>query len=316
MPNAVKLGYLLPTRERIMVGEHRTRPILDLARHAEAVGFDAVWIGDSVTAKPRHDALSMLAAIGAVTEKVFLGTAVLLPMLRNPVLLAHQAATIDQISEGRLILGVGTARDVPAIRHEFEATGTPFDKRIGRMLEGLQLAKALWAGCPVDWDGRWKVEQAEVAPLPHRKGGPPLWSGGSAEGALKRAGRYFDGWFPSGPSDASVYARNLAQVLGYAEEAGRDPAAITRAIYLTIAIDEDAAKAETALNSYLERYYNLPAETLRHQQAGFAGPKAAAADWIASFIEAGCRHICIRTVGGDREQMERIMEMRGEFDDG
>ena len=95
-------GYLLPTRERIMAGQHETRSILDLARRAEALGFDALWIGDSVTAKPRHDALSMLAAIAAVTERARLGTAVLLPMLRNPVLLAHQAATVD--AAGRVAL--------------------------------------------------------------------------------------------------------------------------------------------------------------------------------------------------------------------
>jgi probable F420-dependent oxidoreductase len=296
-----------------MAGVHETRPILDLARHAEALGFDAVWIGDSVTAKPRHDALSMLAAIGAVTEKIALGTAVLLPMLRNPVLLAHQAATIDQISEGRLILGVGTARDVPAIRQEFEATGVPFDRRIGRMLEGLELTRALWAGKPVDWDGRWHLKQAEIAPLPHRKSGPPIWSGGSAEGALRRAGRYFDGWFPSGPSDASTFARNLAQVRAYAEEAGRYPDAITPAMYLTVAIDKNATKAEASLNSYLEGYYNLPAKALRRQQATFAGPKTAVADWIASFVGAGCRHICIRPVGDDREQMDWIMDMRAEI---
>ena len=83
MSAKVKVGYLLPTRERIMGGVHETRPILDLARKAEALGYDSLWIGDSVTAKPRHDALSMLAAIAAVTERATLGTAVLLPMLAS-----------------------------------------------------------------------------------------------------------------------------------------------------------------------------------------------------------------------------------------
>jgi len=307
---APTLGYLLPTRERIMAGEHETRSILDLARAAEDLGFSALWIGDSVTAKPRHDALSMLAAIAAVTETAKLGTAVLLPMLRNPVLLAQQAATVDSISEGRLILGVGTARDVPAIRNEFEATGTPFEKRIGRMMEGLELAKALWAADgPVDWNGRWTVNQAEVAPKPHRTGGPPIWSGGAADGALKRAGRYYDGWFPSGPSDPRVFAANLAKVREYAAEKGRDPDAITPAIYVTISVDPDPAKADAALNAYLEAYYNQPAERLRAQQAGCAGDESAVRDWLLSLGEAGAQHICIRTVGDDREQMERIMAM-------
>lgn len=310
MSEAVKIGYLLPTRERIMSGDHATRPILDLARHAEAIGFDSVWIGDSVTAKPRHEALAMLAAVAAVTTRVEIGPAVLLPMLRNPTLLAHQVATIDRISEGRLILGVGTARDNPAMRAEFEATGTPFEKRIGRMLEGLEVAKRLWSGEPVDWQGRWTLEQATVAPTPFRPGGPPIWGGGGVDNALKRAARYFDGWFPSGPSDAAIYAERLARLRGFAEEAGRDPDAITPAMYLTVALDANAGKADAALDAYLEGYYNQPAGRLRQQQAGFAGDPEAAAEWIAGFVAAGCRHICIRPVGESREQMERVMAMR------
>ena len=99
-----------------------------------------------------------------------LGTAVLLPTLRNPVLLAHQVATLDQIAEGRLILGVGIARDVPDIRAEFAAAGVPFEKRVGRLLEGLRLCRALWSGKPVDWEGRWKVENGVLGPTPYRAG--------------------------------------------------------------------------------------------------------------------------------------------------
>src|SRR6266404_2234924 len=128
-----KIGYLLPTRERIMEGHHETTPLLALA---------------------------------ARTRKPELGTAVLLPALRNPVVLAQQVATLDRISEGRFILGVGIATDVPNIRAEFEAAGVPFDKRVGRMVEGLKLCRELWTGKPVDWDGRWKLKGAILGPTP------------------------------------------------------------------------------------------------------------------------------------------------------
>src|SRR6185369_13501289 len=114
-----KLGYLLPTRERVMENHHETGSLLALAERAEGLGFDSIWVGDSVTARPRHDPLTLLAAVAARTRKAELGTAVLLPALRNPVLLAHQAATVDRIAEGRLILGVGIATDVANIRAEF-----------------------------------------------------------------------------------------------------------------------------------------------------------------------------------------------------
>src|ERR1700712_1583559 len=144
-----RIGYLLPTREQIMEGRPETGPLLDLATRARALGFDSVWVGDSLTARPRHDPLTLLAAVAGRVPGLGIGTAVLLPMLRNPVILAHQVATLDQLSEGRLILGVGFAADQPNIRAEFSAAGVPFEHRIGCMLEGLRLCKALWSGGPV-----------------------------------------------------------------------------------------------------------------------------------------------------------------------
>src|ERR1700692_1496582 len=151
-----KLGYLLPTREQIMEGKPEAAPLLALAARAEALGFDSVWVGDSLLARPRHEPLTLLAGVAGRVPRVALGTAVLLPALRNPVVLAHLVATLDQVSEGRLILGVGIARDVPNIRAEFAACGVPFEKRVGRMMEGLRLCRALWTGEAVNWDGRWQ----------------------------------------------------------------------------------------------------------------------------------------------------------------
>jgi hypothetical protein len=161
---APKLGYLLPTRERIMEGEPTTGVLLDLASRAEALGYGSIWVGDSLLARPRHEPLTLLAGVAGRVPRAMLGTAVLLPALRNPVLLAHQVATLDQVGEGRFILGVGIARDVPNIREEFAAAGVPFEKRVGRMLEGLRLCRALWTGEPVDWDGRWPVHGGVLAP--------------------------------------------------------------------------------------------------------------------------------------------------------
>ena len=139
-----KIGYLLPTREQIMEGRAETGSLLALAARAETLGYDLVWVGDLVLARPRHDPLTLLAGVAGRVPRVALGTAVLLPALRNPVLLAQQVATLDQVSEGRFILGVGIARDVPNIRAEFAACGVPFEKRVGRMMEGLRLCRALW----------------------------------------------------------------------------------------------------------------------------------------------------------------------------
>lgn len=120
---SVEFGVLLPTRETVMSGRPETAPLLAMAERAEAAGFDAVWIGDSLIARPRHEPLTLLAAVAARTRRVRLGTAVLLPALRNPFVLAHIVGTLDRVAEGRVILGVGIAADSPPIRKEFAAAG-------------------------------------------------------------------------------------------------------------------------------------------------------------------------------------------------
>ena len=298
-----KLGYLLPTRERVMENHHETGPLLALAERAEALGFDSIWVGDSVTARPRHDPLTLLAAVAARTRTPELGTAVLLPALRNPVLLAHQVATLDRISEGRLILGIGIAADMPAIRLEFEAMGVPFEKRVGRMNEAMRLCKALWSGNPVDWDRLWKVNQGTVGPTPHRPGGPPIWFGGGLPAGRERTGRLYDGWFPNLPTPEE-YPVQIEEVRAAARAAGRDPKAITGAMYLTLAIDDDTARADARIDSYLAHYYGLPAAGMRARQRCFAGPAEGAGAWIKSYADAGATHLMLRFAGDHERHLE------------
>lgn len=306
---APRLGYLLPTREQIMSGQPRTAPLLELAARAERLGWDSVWVGDSLLARPRHEPLTLLAAVAAKTRRVELGTAVLLPALRNPVLLAHQVATLDQVSEGRLILGVGIARDVPDIRAEFTAAGVPFEKRVGRLLEGLRLCRELWTGKPVNWDGRWKVEGGVLGPTPYRPSGPPFWIAGSLPVSLERAGRHFDGWLPNAP-DAASWGRQWAEVQAHARAAGRDPAALVGAMYLTLAVDDDAARANRHLDAYLEQYYGQPAALLRTRQACYGGPAAGAAEWLQGYAAAGASHLVLRFAGDHERHLDMLAAIR------
>jgi alkanesulfonate monooxygenase SsuD/methylene tetrahydromethanopterin reductase-like flavin-dependent oxidoreductase (luciferase family) len=253
--------------------------------------------------------LTLLAGVAGRVPRVQIGTAVLLPALRNPVLLAHQMATLDQVSEGRLILGVGIAADRPNIRAEFTAAGVPFDKRVGRMMEGLRLCKALWSGQPVDWDGRWQVSQGVLAPVPYRPEGPPLWIGGNLQASLERAGKSFDGWFPIAPSP-ELFATQWADIKQAARDAGRDPDRMTGAMYLTVAIDENAQRADDRLNAFLEGYYGEPAARSRRRQASYAGPEAGVAEWLHNYAQAGASHLMIRFAGDHEQQLAAMARVR------
>lgn len=295
----VQFGLLLPTREAVMSGRPETAPLLTLAERAESAGFDAVWIGDSLTARPRHEPLTLLAAVGARTRRVALGTAVLLPALRHPVVLAQVVATVDRVAEGRVILGVGIATDTPAIRKEFAAAGVPWERRVGRVLETLAICRALWQHDGVSFSGKhFTLADVTMEPKPHRSGGPPIWIGGSGPTALREAAR-FDAWFPTGPS-VEFFSERLAEVRAAARAAGRAPDAVTGAAYVTLAIDADRNAGEQRLHGFLETYYGAPARVLLARQACYAGPIEGAVEWLQQWIDAGASHLALRFAGGDQ----------------
>ncbi len=296
---AVQFGVLIPTREAIMSGHPETAPLLAMADRAEAAGFDSVWIGDSLTARPRHEPLTLLAAIAGRTRRVRLGTAVLLPALRHPVVLAHVVGTLDRIAEGRVILGVGIAADTPAIRKEFAAAGVPFERRVGRFLETLEICRALWSRDGVSFGGKhFTLDAVTMQPKPHRPGGPPIWIGGSGPTALREAPR-FDAWFPTGPS-VEFFAQHFPAVQAAARAAGRPPDAVTGAAYVTLALDPDRAAAEKRLHAFLEHYYAAPARAIMARQATYAGPLEGCVEWLQRWIDAGAGHLMFRFAGGDQ----------------
>jgi probable F420-dependent oxidoreductase len=295
----VEFGVLLPTRETVMSRHPETAPMLTMAERAEAAGFDSVWIGDSLTARPRHEPLTLLAAVAARTRRVRLGTGVLLPALRNPVVLAHVIGTLDRVAEGRVILGVGIAADTPAIRKEFADAGVPFERRVGRVLETLAICRALWSRDAVSFSGKhFTIENVTMEPKPHRPGGPPIWIGGSGPTALRQAAR-FDAWFPTGPT-VEFFAEHFPRVQAAAREAGRASDAVTGAAYVTLALDPDPTAAEQRLNEFLETYYATPARVIRRRQAAYAGPIEGCVEWLQRWIDAGARHIALRFAGGDQ----------------
>jgi alkanesulfonate monooxygenase SsuD/methylene tetrahydromethanopterin reductase-like flavin-dependent oxidoreductase (luciferase family) len=296
---AVEFGVLLPTREAVMSGRMETAPLLAMAERAEVAGFDSVWIGDSLVARPRHEPLTLMAAVAARTRRVRIGTAVLLPALRNPVVLAHVVGTLDRVAEGRIILGVGIAGDMPAIRKEFAAAAVPWDRRVGRFLEILAICQALWTRDGVSFSGKhFTLDNVTMEPKPHRPGGPPIWIGGSGPTALREAPR-FDAWFPTGPS-VEFFAEHFPRIQAAAGAAGRKPDAVTGAAYVTLAFDPNPAAAEQRLHSFLETYYASPARVVMARQATYAGPIEGGAEWLQRWIDAGARHISLRFAGGDQ----------------
>jgi probable F420-dependent oxidoreductase len=212
---------------------------VELARRAEELGYASVWTfqrllfpadregPDAARWQPVyrsvHDPLVTLAYLAAHTTRVRLGVAVLNMPWFSPILLAKQAATLDAVSGGRLDLGLGLGWS----RQEYAAAGAPFERRGARAEEFLACLKALWTEDLVDFHGEFHdVSRAHVDPKPVQKPHPPLLLGGSAEPALRRAGRVADGWISSSGQDLASIGSAIKVVADAATSAGRDPGAL------------------------------------------------------------------------------------------
>ena len=308
MPDSgVSYGFLLPTRELVMSqATADAGGIIELAERAEALGFDSVWVGDSILARPRLEAFTTLAAVAARARRVKVGTAVLLPALRHPVVMANEAANVDLLSEGRLILGLGIAAKVPAVRAEFEACGVSIDHRLGIFEETVTLMRRLWSEPSVTFSGRhFQLQDVSLGLRPYNGSSIPMWIAGSVDNALRRVARLGDGWYPN-PVSPRVFAEQSQQLDGFAREAGRDPQALHRCVYTTLNVNDDAAQAERETRAFAEGYYNVPFEAIAPLQSFCWGTPDTCVAWLRDLAAAGAQTIVIRFACPDQAgQLER-----------
>jgi probable F420-dependent oxidoreductase len=208
------------------------------ARGIERIGYDHIDVFDHVVmgypiagrpagpytpTMPILEALMILAHLAAVTERVTLGTEVLVLPQRHPTLVAKQVSTLDTLSGGRVRLGVGVGWQ----ESEYEALGEDFRERGVRMDEAIRLLRACWSDAQVDFEGRhYRVTAMAMEPKPPQGRRLPIWIGGMSEPAWRRVGQLGDGWLASRVTDADSARRALGAIRGHAEAAGRDPAAI------------------------------------------------------------------------------------------
>lgn len=229
---SVRIGTGLFTGQ-IPAGSSRTfaqeyRETLELVRLAESVGFDSVWVSEHHGTSDGYlpSLLPFLAAAAAVTERVELGAGVVLAPLHDPIRLAEDAAVVDQLSGGRLILGLGAGWR----EEEFRTFGVPRAERVQRTIETVEICRRAWSGRRFSFEGRsYRYERVRVSPPPARVGGPPIYLGGYAEAAVRRAGRLADGYITDdvGLEQARRYLRLVEQG---AREAGREPRSLGLAL--------------------------------------------------------------------------------------
>ncbi len=277
-------GLLLPSREVVLWRGGDVRYVVDAAKQAEQMGYDSVWVGDSLLARPRGEPLTLLAAIAGATARVQLSTAVLLPLLRRPVQLAHVLATLDRVAGGRVTVGIGPGADAPGTRDELAAVDMPPDHRVGNMLAAIDRCRLLWRG---------EDPHVRLLPEPATPGGPHVWIAAHGPRLLRATGAKYDGWLPFSPT-AAEYARGWSAVREAAAQAGRDESSITPAVYLTLAVDADPSKAAQQFDTYIREYYGVPGEVMAKRQASHAGTVESATEWIAGYVEAGARHVVLR----------------------
>ena len=307
----MRIGVLIPTRGIVMQSARRppTEECWTMARRADEAGYDAVWVGDSIVAKPRLEPLTTLAYLAGITSRVRLGTAVLLPALRHPVVLAHQIANVDQISRGRVVLGLGVGWSLPSAEREWAACGADHKRRVRRLEDHVELWRMLWSGKPVTYRrGDVDLSDHTIGPLPWNAAGPPVLITAANRGEMLPA--QFDRFARLGDGIITTYieAEDCLGVRERADEAlarhGRSLPGFPLCVYTTVRFEDDVRTAERRTGEFLAAYYGGGV----HMRGTMGlGPPEAVIVALQRYADAGVTDLCLRFVGEDQfQQFERF----------
>jgi probable F420-dependent oxidoreductase len=269
---------------------------------AEELGFDSAWAQEGTLGpSPQISPLEAMTYAAACTQRMRLGCVVFVSTLHSPVRLANSLASLDQLSRGRIEVGVGTGGKM----RPFAAFGVDPDRYIARFTEGIALMKALWTEPRVTFDGEfWQLRDAPMEPKPFQKPHPPLWFGANGPAALRRAVRLGHGFFGAGSTPTARFAEQVQFVREALAAAGRPAAdfAIAKRVY--IAIDEDAGRARRRMNAAMERLYGRRVADI--EAAAVAGTPADCAAALREVAAAGAELILFTAMFEQAEHAERL----------
>jgi len=269
---------------------------------AEELGFHSLWAQETVLGPSSQlGPAEAMAYAAACTQRLHLGCAVFVSTLYSPVHLAKTVSTLDQLSRGRIEVGVGTGGP----GRPFAAFGVDPQRYVARFTEGIALMKALWTEPSVTFDGEfWQLKDAAMEPKPFQKPFPPLWFGGSGRTAVERAVRLGDGFFGAGSTPTAKFADQVQIVRGALAEAGRPAADIPIAKRVYVAVDEDAGRARSQMNAALERLYGRRVADI--EAAAVTGPPADCVHELRKVADAGAELILFTAMFDQAGQAERL----------
>lgn len=272
----------------------------------DALNFDTVWVGDHIAyTTPILDPFLQLAQIAACSDRLTVGSGVFLLPLRHPTPVAKQTATLDHLSGGRFIFGVGAGGE---FEREFEACGVPKNERGARLEESVEVVRKLWRGEPVSHEGRFfSFPEVHMQPATLRPEGPPIWFGGRSDAALRRTGRIGDGWI-SYVVTPEMYKEGLDKIAPSFEKANRQIDTFGTAHLLFAQIDESYETALDKATELLSKRYAMDFSRAAKKYAAIGRPEDVA-ETISKFHDAGVRHINFDFLGPPEErdaQMERF----------
>jgi probable F420-dependent oxidoreductase len=271
---------------------------------AEALGFDSLWVQEQIISdSPILEPVTLLTYVAALTTKARLGSSVLLTVIRNPVQLAKSVATLDQLSRGRLTVGVGIGgAHVPE-----SVFGISSERRARRFVEGLQVMKALWTQPRASISGEfWRFENVPMEPKPAQQPHPPLWFGARDAIGLRRAVRHGQGWMGAGSSSSADFVQQIGILRRLFDEEKREPAqfAVSKRVY--IAVDTDRKRAEHRLQEWFGARYKRAEMATR---VSLWGNSQECTEGLGQLVRAGAQHLMLNPVFDEIEHLEVLADI-------
>ena len=280
------------------------------ARQVEQLGFDAVWSGDHIIMhNPMLDVMTVLATYAAVTDRVKIGTSVYLMPLRHPVVTAKQVVSLDLLSEGRFVFGVGVGGE---IGREFEAVGVPVHERGRRTDEGLEILTRVLSQDNVTYEGKhYQIRNVTLAPRPQQHPYPPIWVGGRSDAAVRRAARFGNGWIGYLNSSKRLHEA-MQQIQELAPTFGRNPAEMRGGMLLFTALANNYETAKQMAIDNLSRRYNQPFDKLVDRYCILGTPDQCL-EKLQTYIDAGMSNVVFGFACPSEQTSEQIEQCAKEI---